>query len=107
MTTSRNIQERIKNNGREGATLSNTEVDGLDNEIDNIVLHIRSAKDYDTAISSLNELGTLQELLSLLLFKYDALLSTKQKTVICGFDRSDDPDLRLAVYKAIKEGQFP
>lgn len=107
MTTSRNIQERIKIQGREGAALSNAEVDGLDNEIDNIVLHIRAAKDYIVATSSLNELGTLQELLSLLLFKYGALLSAKQKIVIRGFDRPDDPDLRLVVYKAIMDGRFP
>lgn len=87
--------------------MSIVEVKGLDDEIDIIISQIRAAKDYDEATSSINELGALQELLALLCFKYDALLSAKQKTVIRGFDRTDDPDSRLSIYKAVKAGRFP
>lgn len=107
MAMIRNILDRIENLGRVGATLSRAEADELDSEIDNVVSHIKSANDYIAATSSLDELGALQELLSLLLFKYDVFLSVKQKAVVRGFDRFDDPELRLAIYKAVKEGRFP
>ena len=107
MTMSSDIRHRIAVRGREGAALSNAEVAGLDDEIDDIVTDIRLAQDYGAAAPMLDRLGLFQELLSLLLFKYDASLSAKQKTVVRSFDRSDDSDLRLAIYRAVKEGRFP
>jgi uncharacterized protein with von Willebrand factor type A (vWA) domain len=104
---STNIRERISLKGREGAVLSAEEVVELDNELANVIADIKASSSYSAAAQSLDELGTLQEVLALLLFKYDAPLSTRQRAVVRRFDRSDDPDLRAAIYKAAKEGRFP
>lgn len=106
MPISHNIKDRIENQGRLGAALSNAEINELDNEIESIFFNIKSAKDYCAAEQHINELGKLQELLALLLFKYDISLSSKQKMLVREFDRSEDSDLRLCIYHIIKNGSI-
>jgi len=107
MTTSEDIRNRIISAGRDGAYLREDEREALDHEIDGFVSRIRQYDDLSAAEESLMELGQLEELLALLLFKYHAEVSQKQKSLVREFDRSDDPRARALMFRAIKEGAFP
>ena len=93
------IRTRIKLSGKGGANVSVDEIAGLDKEIDVIITNIRKSSNVAVAV--------VQGLLALLLFKYDAPLSSKQKALVRQFDRNDDPFVRKMVIDAIKDGTFP
>ncbi len=75
-------------------------------EIDRTLEQIHDAKSFDDAQLNLLRLGELQELLATAWFKHKVELSETQKRLVRSFDRSDDPDLRLHVYKEIQDGRF-
>ena len=101
------IRSGIDQLDKDGANVSIEEITGLDNEINILLAEIRKCPNIAAADEFFNELGGLQELLSLLLFKYNVSLSSKQKALVRQFDRSDDSNVRAIVYKAIKDSKFP
>lgn len=108
MNTWRDIRSRVANAGIDGGGyLDESEITALDNEIDLLVSRIRECSDLPAAEALLAELGSLQEFLALMLFKYRAPLTWKQRGLVRRFDRSDDSDQRAVVFADIQDGQFP
>jgi hypothetical protein len=107
MTASQELRIRIATSGREGARLGLDQLTALDSELDLLVSQIRGCKDVSAAERYLTDLGDLQELLSIVHFKYHEPISDKQRALVRRFDRFDDPGLRAEVFRAIAENSFP
>ena len=101
------IQRRLLDQGRDGARMQEGEIAALDADVDELVSAIRQCPNFRQASPLLTELGELQTLLATLAFKYRVPLSPKQRRLVRQFDRWDDPDLRAAVFAAVKKDRFP
>jgi hypothetical protein len=105
MSLSNDIHIRILE--QQDVNLTEKVIAGLDDEINDLLNKIRQCPSLAVAEKLLGELADIQSILALLLFKYDAPLSQKQKSLVRQYDRSDVPLVREIVFKSIKEGKFP
>jgi hypothetical protein len=67
---------------------------------------IHRANCVEDAREHLMRLGELQEILATAWFKHQCEITDTQKRLVRSFDRSDDPDLQVHVYKEIRAGRF-
>ena len=107
MSTWENIAQRATRCSQDGFLLTEAEIDGLDDDIDQLVSEVRKFANLAAAETCLATLGALQACLALLLFKYRAPLTWKQRALVREFDRSDDPELRAVMFRNIKDDRFP
>ena len=89
-----------------GQKLTSDEAAALELKFNELLLDIRGSRNIEAASSHLDLLGQLQHELARACFKWNVELSLPLRRLVREFDRSDDPDLRLAVYKQIKGGAF-
>jgi hypothetical protein len=91
---------------RVGQKLTSDEAAALELKFNELLLDIRGSRNIEAASSHLDRLAQLQHELARACFKWNVELSLPLRRLVREFDRSDDPDLRLAVYKQIKGGAF-
>lgn len=89
-----------------GQKLTSDEAAALELKFNELLLDIRGSRNIEAASSHLDRLAQLQHELARACFKWNVELSLPLRRLVREFDRSDDPDLRLAVYKQIKGGAF-
>ena len=89
-----------------GQKLTSDEAAALELKFNELLLDIRGSRNIEAASSHLDLLGQLQHELARACFKWNLELPLPLRRLVREFDRSDDPDLRLAVYKQIKGGAF-
>jgi hypothetical protein len=106
MKTSDEIRSRLRDSIGPEFPISARERDLLEAELDEILRSIASHSVVAEAEEDLSALGTLQELLATLLFKYKVDLTKRQRAIVRQFDRSDDPDERNYVFTQIKNGHL-
>lgn len=107
MTTFQQVRERLRLGRVQGMFLTDEERSRLDGEIDEILGVITEASNIDEADSKLQELGTMQETLATLSFKYRIELTQKQRKLVRRYDRWDDSRLRTSAFEDIRRGHFP
>ena len=91
---------------RVGQKLTSDEAAALELKFNALLLDIRGSRNIEAASSHLDLLAQLQTELARACFKWNVELSLPLRRLVREFDRSDDPDLRLTVYKQIKGGAF-
>jgi hypothetical protein len=89
---------------RVGQKLTSDEAAALELKFNELLVDIRGSPNIEAASSHLDLLGQLQHELARACFKWNMELPLPLRRLVREFDRSDDPDLRLAVYKQIKGG---
>ncbi len=89
-----------------GQKLTSDEAAALELKFNALLLDIRGSRNIEAASSHLDLLAQLQTELARACFKWNVELSLPLRRLVREFDRSDDPDLRLTVYKQIKGGAF-
>jgi hypothetical protein len=89
-----------------GQKLTSDEAAALELKFNALLLDICGSPNIEAASSHLDLLGQLQHELARAWFKWNVELPLRLRRLVREFDRSDDPDLRLAVYKQIKGGAF-
>jgi len=89
-----------------GQKLTSDEAAALELKFNELLVDIRGSRNIEAASSHLDRLAQLQHELARACFKWNVELSLPLRRLVREFDRSDDPDLRLAVYKQIKGGAF-
>ena len=82
------------------------EAAALELKFNQLLVDIRGSRNIEAASSHLDLLAQLQTELARACFKWNLELPLPLRRLVREFDRSDDPDLRLAVYKQIKAGAF-
>jgi hypothetical protein len=91
----------------EGQKLTSEEVGALELRLNELLVEIRGSQSMEAASFHLDRLAQLQTELARACFKWKVELTLPLRRLVREFDRSDDPDLRLAVFKQIKEGDIP
>jgi hypothetical protein len=91
---------------RVGQKLTSDEAAALELKFNQLLVDIRVSRNIEAASSHLDLLAQLQTELARACFKWNVELPLPLRRLVREFDRSDDPDLRLAVYKQIKGGAF-
>jgi len=91
---------------RVGQKLTSDEAAALELKFNQLLVDIRGSRNIEAASSHLDLLAQLQTELARACFKWNVELPLPLRRLVREFDRSDDPDLRLAVYKQIKGGTF-
>ena len=91
---------------RVGQKLTSNEAAALELKFNQLLVDIRGSQNIEAASSHLDLLAQLQTELARACFKWNVELPLPLRRLVREFDRSDDPDLRLAVYKQIKGGAF-
>ena len=91
----------------QGVCLTDEDRSCMDQEIDEILERISRMSSIDSADRMLQELGLIQENLATICFKYQVLLSDKQRKLVRKYDRWDDLGCRMDSFQAIKNGCFP
>jgi hypothetical protein len=107
MTVFDQIREKLRMAHVNGISLTNEERIQLDQELDEIFATILASRTLMDAETKLLELGSIQEVLATLSYKYNISLPDRQRKLVYRFDRSDDPGERAAAFEAIKKGDFP
>lgn len=102
MKTFEKVKHKLQLAVNQGMHFSDEERFGLDQEIDEIFEEIAKAPNFESADKKLQELGLYQDILALLWYKYNALLSNKQRELVCDYDRWDDVRDRLGFYLKIR-----
>jgi hypothetical protein len=87
-----------------GQKLTFDEAAALKLKFNQLLVEIRGSRNIEAANSHLDLLAQLQTELARACFKWNVELPLPLCRLVREFDRSDDPDLRLAVYKQIKGG---
>lgn len=103
--SSTKIRETIARRG-DASDISREDIENLESEFDKILGQIAARKSPHSAESDLLELGSLQELLALLAFKYGIELTSRQRRLVREYDRWDDKETRVHVYKEVLNGQW-
>jgi hypothetical protein len=75
-------------------------------KIEKIFSEIAKKPDLNSCFSYFDELDEIQTELAKYLFKYDVKVSMKLKQFIKDFDRIDDIDCKLSMYRKIKSGNM-
>ena len=91
---------------RVGQKLTSNEAAALELKFNQLLVDIRVSRNIEAASSHLDLLAQLQTELARACFKWNVELPLPLRRLVREFDRSDNPDLRLAVYKQIKDGAF-
>lgn len=89
-----------------GQNLESGQELALEGALNSILGEIRQQESLEAADACLTQLGLFQTELARACFKWRMPLPPKLRRLVREFDRSDDADLRLAVFKQIKEGTF-
>jgi hypothetical protein len=89
---------------RVGQKLTSDEAVALELKFNQLLVDIRGSRNIEAASSHLDLLAQLQTELARACFKWKVELPLPLRRLVREFDRSDDPDLRLAVYQQIKGG---
>jgi len=102
------LRARIQADGRDRSfKVPPEEMAGLEKELDELIVAVKSCPSFEEAAAALDELGRLQDLLCLVWIKYDAPVSSKQAEFVNKYDRYDDLETRRFAFQAIKEDRFP
>lgn len=91
---------------RVGQELTPADVMHLEERLDALLMRIGACVDIAAASNALNELGEFQAELATACFRFDVHLSPRLRCLVHQFDRADDCDLRMEVFRRIKRGQF-
>lgn len=89
-----------------GQKITSAEEVALESVLNNLLEQIRRQESVEAADSCLNQLGCFQTELARACFKWSIPLPAKLRRLVREFDRSDDYELRLAVFNQIKQGTF-
>lgn len=86
--------------------LASCEVAALELKLNEFLLAIRGSRSIEDASFHLDRMGEFQTELARAYYKWDVELSPLLRRLVQEFDRPDDVDLRLFVFKQIKAGDF-
>lgn len=89
-----------------GQKLTSDQASALELKFNELLVDIRGSRNIEAASSHRDRLAHLQTQLARAYFKWKVELPLPLRRLVREFDRSDDPDLRLAVYEKIKGGAF-
>jgi len=107
MAGSLEVLARFENEPSRTKSLTDEERNGLDNDIDEVLRLIANCEPFEAAESSLLALGEIHKVLATLAFRFGVSLSPRQRRIVREYDRWDIPEVRHAVFDAIKRGEFP
>ncbi len=102
--TSQRLRQTIDRCG-DASEISNADIVELESELSGLLAQIAKKQSAQDAESALLELGSLQELLSILVFKYDVDLTDRQRRIVREYDRWDDGETRIYFFKEIAAGR--
>ena len=103
-TTAQRLRQLIDRCG-DASEISSADVMELESELADLLAQIAKKKTPQDAENLLQELGTLQELLSILIFKYGVELTDRQRKIVRDYDRWDDEETRAYFFKEIVAGR--
>ena len=89
-----------------GQTLTPSEQRLLQDHLDTLIAHVKMCADLSDASAPLDRLGEFQSDLAVACFKWRVEMPPRLRVFIRRFDRSDDSELRAAVFHAIRSNEF-
>ncbi len=101
------VLARFDNEPSRDKSLTDEERNTLDNDIDEVLRLIANCEGFQAAESSLLALGEIHKVLATLAFRFGVSLSPRQRRIVREYDRWDVPEVRHAVFSAIRRGEFP
>ena len=102
--TAQRLRQTIDRCG-DASEISNADIVELESELSGLLAQIAERQSAQDADSLLLELGSLQELLSILTFKYGVDLTDRQRRIVRDYDRWDDAGSRADFFKEIVAGR--
>jgi hypothetical protein len=100
------IRDRMRSAVGQGMFLTDEERSALDEELDRSIASIAQMSTVEDANRELLALGSMQDVLATLCFKYNIAVTDRQRRLVRQYDRWDVPEVRASVYNAIKQGRF-
>ena len=89
-----------------GQTLTQSEQRLLQDHLDTLIARVKMCPNLSDASAPLDRLGEFQSDLAVACFKWRVEMPPRIRGFIRRFDRSDDSELRAAVFNAIRSNEF-
>ena len=102
--TSQRLRQMIDSCG-DASDICNADIVDLESELCGLLAHIAEKQSDQDADIALLELGSLQELLSILIFKYGVEMTDRQPRIVREYDRWDDAETRVSFFNEIASGR--
>lgn len=102
--SSQRIRQTIEKCG-DASEILDSDIADLESELNGLLTQIAEKNSPHDAERDLLDLGSLQELLSILIFKYDVKLTDRQRRIVREYDRWDDEETRVYFFTEIAAGR--